>query len=299
MAVVSVKELFRKNVYEVAKPRQLTREFVVVLSDDSVFSPSSESDVFNTGLIPDIGHLHPTYGTVQTGIYKVRKITYTEGHDGSPYHVHVSVEYDIVLANELLSPDLRAATWEFVSAPGEVPALYYYDGSGNTTMRPLTNSAYDYFSGLVTQEATIVARVQKNFSSLPTDWIGSQNHVNNAVYLGCNAHTWKVNSVEVQQTAEQGSAPYWHATAELHFRQSGHNYQLPDVGFNFLSGGQKRRCMVFDFENGEWIPSPNPVGLNGSGAQTGGAPSILNRRVNPEINFQSLFGTPPTTPLGV
>jgi hypothetical protein len=89
---------------------------------------------------------------------------------------------------------------------------------------------------------------------------------------------------------------YWQATAELHYRQSGHNLQLPDIGWNFLGGGQKRRAMVFDFENSEWIASPNPVGLDGSGGLTLGVPAILNRRVNPEANFSSIFGTPPETP---
>jgi hypothetical protein len=50
--------------------------------------------------------------------------------------------------------------------------------------------------------------------------------------------------------------------------------------------------MVFDFENSEWIASPNPVGLDGSGGQTGGAPAILNRRVCPAGNLTSTFGTP-------
>jgi len=52
---------------------------------------------------------------------------------------------------------------------------------------------------------------------------------------------------------------------------------------------------VFDFQNSEWIPSPTPVGLDGNGGliMTGNA-AVLNRRVNPEANFQTLFGTPPS-----
>jgi len=84
---------------------------------------------------------------------------------------------------------------------------------------------------------------------------------------------------------------YFATTATLAFRQSGHNLLIPDVGFNFIAGGEKRRAMVFDFQNGEWIASPNPVGLNGSGGQTLGAPAILTRRVNPRADF-STFGTP-------
>lgn len=296
MSIVSNKELFRKAIYEVGKPRQLFREWACVLSDDALTSPISEPEVA-TALGIDLGSTHPTYTE-----YKIRKITLTEGHEGSPYHLHVAAEYGIVLANELVTPVNRVAVWKFDGTPGEVPALYYYDGDGNGSMKPLTNSAYDYFQGLVTQESLVKATITKNFASLPTSWIASQNFVNDSVYLGCPVHSWKVAQVTVTQEQEQfgtGVIAYWKAIAEIQYRQSGHNYQLPDVGFNFIGGGQKRRCMVFDFENAEWIPSPNPVGLNGSGAQTGGVPAILNRRVNPVADFATLFGSPPTTPLPV
>jgi hypothetical protein len=69
---------------------------------------------------------------------------------------------------------------------------------------------------------------------------------------------------------------------------------LPDVGWNFIAGGQKRRAMVFDFENSEWVPSPNPIGLDGSGGPSPtGYPEILIRPVNPEANLSSIFGSTP------
>lgn len=291
MGIVSIKELPRKNVYEVGRPRVLNREWVLVLSDDALSTPILESDI---APYIELGQPHPTY----TG-YKLRKVTYTEGYEGSPYHVHLLGEYGVIYAWELVTPADRVAVWEFDGDPGEVPAFYYYYGSGNATTYPLTNSAYDYFPGLATEESTVAIRVTKNFASLPGSWIAAQNFVNDDVYLGCPAHSVKVRKVSVSQTQEEfggGIVAYWKATAELHYRQSGHNLLLPDVGFNFLSGGSKYRCMVFDDKNTEWAPSPNPVGLNGSGAQTFGAPAILTRRVNPETDFQTLFGSPPTTP---
>jgi hypothetical protein len=51
--------------------------------------------------------------------------------------------------------------------------------------------------------------------------------------------------------------------------------------------------MVFDFENGEWVASANPVGLDGSGNQTFGLPALLQRRVNQVSDFTELFGEPP------
>lgn len=294
MSIVSTKELFRKGVFEVNKNNLLYREWVCVLSDDAIASPITDPDVA-TALGIDLGTRHPVYNA-----YRVRKVTITEGHGGSPYHVHVAAEYGIVLDNDLLAPTSRAAKWEFDSTPSEVPAFYYFSGSGNNTTLPLTNSAYDYFPGLVTQEAMVAIKVSKNFATLPLSWLAAQNFVNNATYMGCAPHTLTVQKVTVTQETEdlQGqNYAFWKATAEIQFRQSSHNLFLPDIGFNFLDNGQKRRCMVYDFQNETWIPSPNPVGLNGSGAQTGGTPAILNRRVKPETSFQALFGTPPTTPV--
>lgn len=296
MGVASVKELSRKAEYEIGQPRKLTREWVCVLTDDTLTgSPLYEPDI-GTAVGVGLGSIHPTYFDVP---YRVRKIKITEGFEGSPYHVHVSAEYGIITANELLHPTSRSAVWDFDSQPGEIPALTYYDG---TTLRPLTNSAYDYFPGLMTQESTVVAKVQQNFATFPNSWYAAQNCVNDATYLGCPAHSMKVQKITVTTVREEfggGIVSYWGATAELHYRQSGHNLQLPDIGWNFIESGQKRRAMVFDFENSEWMASPNPVGLNGSGGLTLGVPAILNRRVNPEANFSSLFGTPPSTPLPV
>lgn len=299
MAIVSSKELFRKSTFEIGKVYQLEREWVCVLSDNAISDPPTElSIVQHLGIAPGIAH--PTLPR-----YKIRKIAITEGHGDSPYHVHVRAEYGVVLLDELLSPELRAAQWDFDGTPGEVPAFYYYEGSGNGTLRPLTNSAYDYFQGLVTQESLIAAKVTRNYLRMtdgPNDWLLAQNCINNATYLGLPQHTWKVANVTVTPESEEFDGVlkrFWKCVAELHYRQSGHNYQLPDIGFNFLDGGQKQRCMVFDFQNDEWIPSPNPVGLNGSGAQTLGAPAILDRRLNPTANFTSLFGSGPTDPLPV
>jgi hypothetical protein len=293
MGVVSVKELARKGVFEVNQPRQLTREWVCVLSDDTLAGNPTAETAIGAAIPIDLKFQHPIY----TNNY-VRKITFTEGFEGSPYHVHVVAEYGRILLNDLLTPTSRATMWEFDSAPGQIPALFYYDG---TTKRPLTNSAYDYFEGLVAEESMVTAKATKNFASLPTSWIAAQNFVNSdGGYLGCDQYSLKVTKVTVKQEEEEFNGnlvAFWQATAELQYRQSGWPLQLPDVGFNYFDGGQKRRAMVFDFENSEWVATPNPVGLNGSGGQTFAAPAVLPRRINPATSFQALFGAPPTTPI--
>lgn len=295
MAVAGVRELPRTFEREIAQPALLVRRWVVTLSDDTLQNaPTGGQEILAQTTGGTWGAAHPDQYFAS---WLLRKARMEEGYEGNPYLVLVTGEYSIVRDEEILTPVDRPAQWSFEASKGEFPALFYYDGSGNGTKRPLTNSAYDYFPGLTTYEALIAANVRKNFATLPTSWIAANNHINSDSYLGCPAHSIKVDGVSVEYVYEEfagAMVKYWAAAVKLVYRQSKWNLQLPDIGWNFLGGGQKRRAMVFDFENGEWVASPNPVGLDGSGAQTGGAPAILDRRVDPEIAFQSLFGTPPT-----
>jgi len=85
---------------------------------------------------------------------------------------------------------------------------------------------------------------------------------------------------------------YWAAEWKLTYRQTGWVLKIPDVGWNFLVGGETRRCMVFDEKNAEWVASPTPMPLS-SGQQTAGRPDILDRRVNPARAFTDFFGSAP------
>lgn len=294
MAIVSTQELARTFEREVGRPAIVKRRFVCVLSDDTLTTtrPTEVEIVQATlGVSGGIfaGVAHPTLGG-----WKSRKIYINEGFESSPYHIEVVVEYGVVLANELLTPTSRAAVWNFEASSADYPALFYYDGS---TRYPLTNSAYDYFPGLMTQESIVRATVQKNFAAFPTSWYTANNHVNSDGYLGAPAGALRVGGIATNYVTEvfgTSEVSYWNSTATILYRESGHALQLPDVGFNFIGGGEKRRAMVFDFQNSEWVASPAPVGLNGNGAQTGGAPAILTRRVNPQTSFGSLFGAAPS-----
>jgi hypothetical protein len=300
--IVATKELARTFENEVGSAGGVAkRRWVCMLSDDTLINSNGPPDMA-TILTATAGTSWGAYHPVHT-LLRLRKVSVTERFEDNPYALEVTGEYGLVTADELLTPTARAARWSFESKPGQVPALFYYDG---TSQLPLTNSAYDYFPGLVTEESLVQIKVQKNFAAYPSLWLGLQNYVNNATYLGCPIDTVKVVGVDVQyETEEFGNAlvNYWAATATLAYRQSSHRLLVPDIGFNFLDGGQKRRAMVFDFQNAEWVASPNPVGLNNSGAQTGGAPAIRSApanetglRVNPRGDFATAFGTPPAPP---
>jgi hypothetical protein len=305
MAIVSVVELPRQFEQEIGQAAIARRQFVANLSDDNLgTSTTNERDMI--GIVSPTmlwGVAHPTFSSL-----KLRKVSVQENYEGDPYKALVVGEYGIVKDEELVYPVDRPSQWSAEAGSQEVPVLYYYSGTGNATRLPLTNSAYDYYQGLTAAEAVVRFRVVKNYGPpsgslnplnqyFPYTQLNAINHLNNGAYGGALIHTWKCAAVSVSVVYEDFGgvlAKYWATTSELLYRQTGWNLQLPDVGFNFLDGGQKRRAMVFDFENGEWVASPNPVGLNGSGAQTGGAPAILERRILPDANFTTIFGAVPS-----
>lgn len=294
--IVSTKELARTFENELRVGGVARRRWVCNLSDNTLTAggPPGIDTILAATCGGTWGVAHPVHTALG-----LRKLSVNERFEDDPYKLEVIGEYGLVNANDVLTPTAREAVWSFEAQPGEVPALRYYDGAGNSTTYPLTNSAYDYFPGLTTDESMVRVKIQKNFATLaagPLTWLANQNYVNSSTYLGCAAHTIKVAAVEVQYTLEefQGArVAFWAATASLVYRQSSHNLLLPDVGYNFIAGGQKRRAMVFDFQNSEWVAASNPVGLDGNGGQTLGAPAILTRRVSPEANLASVFGSPP------
>lgn len=294
--IVSTVELARTFENEIGSTGGVARRRWACNLSDNTLTAGGPPDI-NTIMTATAGTAWGAYHPVHT-LLRLRKVSVNERFEDDPYKLEVIGEYGLVTSQELLTPVDRAAVWSFESQPGEIPALAWYDA--NTSFppdKPLTNSAFDFFPGLTTEESMVRIKIQKNFSTYPNLWLGSQNHLNSGEFLGCGTDTVKIAAVEATYTTEEWNntlVSYYASTASLIYRQSSHNLLIPDVGFNFIDGGQKRRGMVFDFQNSEWVPSPNPIALNGSGMQNlTGTPAILTRRVNPRTNFTTLFGSPP------
>jgi len=288
--VVLTTELAREYDIDRVGDRVAKRSWVCTLSDDTLTAAAVETvatQVTAAAGLSTWGQSHPEYPSLG-----LRKYTLTERFGDSPYHIQIVAEYGLLTANDLLTPTAQAAQWSFEAAQGQVPALFWYEGSGNGTMRPLTNSANDYFEGLVTEETMTKATMKKNYANFPTSLVSNTNSINNAQWFGGPTHTWKITGVNAEYTVgffNWTVISYWATSAQIMYRQTGWKLQLPDVGWNFIAGGEKRRAMVFDFKNSEWVASPNPVALYQGDINVTGRPDILPRRVNPETDFSSLF----------
>jgi hypothetical protein len=286
MAVLAFYELARSGEFRFGESPGLERRFVCTL--DNPGATTFGQCALAIGV--DIGSFHPEYTAVPCTSAEV-----IEGYEGSRYHVEVVYRYEInddILEN--INPLQRPDKWTFETQGVAVPALTYFDG---TTQKPLTNSAFDYFEGLTVDEAQTKVVIEANRQNFPSAIATTlTNTVNSGTFLGAGPDFWKCQGITGELRRDLVGTQivkYWKITSTLMYRQTTWNLQIPDVGFNFIGGGQKRRVMTFDFENSEWIPSPVPMGLDGSGAQTFGAPAILNRRVYRQANFSAFFGSPP------
>jgi hypothetical protein len=218
------------------------------------------------------------------------------------FHVELSYSYSVPAigtADSDPNPLARADIWSFSTGGAAIPALSYYHGSGNDDLRPLVNSAYDFFEGAMTEESEMRATISGNRAEFPVAVaVSVTNCVNSDAFLGAAQYQWKCAGISGQQQVEivnGAEVKYWAVSVELAFRQSGWELILPDVGFNYIEGNQRKRAYVIDSESGERLASSNPVALNENGSlkAQGSAPDIIYRRVHPEIEFAPLFGTPP------
>jgi hypothetical protein len=289
MAILSWRELPRTVNRRFGERFVAERRFVFTL-DDSGATGDEAAIAANV----TFGTQHPEF------FIRCTELTYEDSYDNSRYHALLIAEYGGEIQtdpDQFIAPTARPAKWSFLTQGTTVPALFYYDQPGNNSTKPLTNSAFDYFQGLTTDEAQCKIIIQENRPTFPFPLaIGLTNTINADTWIGAAPGTWKCQGVNGELKFEVFGEllhRYWSITIELLYRQTGWPLQLPDVGFNFIQNNQKRRAVVFDFENAEWVASPNPVGLNGNGGLTLGAPAILQRRVHREVTFGSFFANPP------
>ena len=289
MAVLTWRELPRNVTHLIGSSPDFERRFVATLDDPDT----------NAGaVVQTIGcthySAHPEYAFA-----RCYEVTVNEAYEDNRYWHEVVAKYKIPEDDERdadLLPWLRPDVWKFQTQGVAVPALTYYDGS---TQKPLTNSAGDFFEGLTVDEAQQKITITANRLQFPSDLAAAvTNCVNDGSYLGFAIDCVKVQGIGGEMAVEQVNnqeVRYWKVTSELLCRQTGWNLLLPDVGFNYIDSGIKKRADVKG-PDGEQVASANPIALNGSGGKQAGSslPAILTRRIYNRITMSTFFGTPPS-----
>jgi hypothetical protein len=214
------------------------------------------------------------------------------------YEVPKQANYD---PNPLARPDI----WKWTTGGVQIPCLTYYDN--NDVVKALVNTAGDFFEGLTEEEPTLTAHISGNRATYDYN-LASTIHgaLNNAPYLGWPKWAWRVDGIRGEPTVEvvnEQEIRYYKVEVEITAKASTWVLQLPNVGWNYVTSGQRRRVFVwYDPGPGEaiqMVPASNPQPLDSSGnivtALPGESnpPMLLSRRTKRQINFVQYFGVPP------
>jgi ribosomal protein S6E (S10) len=291
MSVLSWRELPRINRQRIGESVDYERRFVLTLND-----PDTASAVMVSEVGVEFMSAHPEFAAA-----KCYDVQVNEAFEGNRYHAELIARYEVPSTAQQsaldLLPWLRPDEWTFQTQGVAVPALTYIDDSND--VQPLTNSAGDFFEGLTVDEAQQKIIIKSNREEFPSALAAAvTNCINDDTYLGFGKGCVKVQGISAEQKTEivgGVEARYWRITSELLARQTGWNLLIPDVGFNYIEGGERKRATVKGPDS-EDLPSSNPVALDGSGGlqDEGDPPEILERRVYKEIDLSVFFGTPPT-----
>lgn len=289
MAVVGFRETPSRSLQQrIGEGPNAERRFVATLD-----SPDTSHQAVINDIGIAIGDAHPEYGFLQ-----VTDASLSE-NAGSPYHVEVTFRYEVLQADFEPNPLLRPDVWSFSIGGATIPAIAYY--SDADTVEPLVNAAGEIIESATTEEAEIRATIVGNRASFPLGVAAYvSNTLNNSAYLGGRAYTWKCAGIGGQQQSEMVNGQrvqYYQITSELVYRASGWPLILPDIGFNYLDGGElKRAWVVFKDDEGteQRVPAANAVALaeNGAMLPPGNPPRLLSRRVHRAVAFSTYFGTP-------
>lgn len=287
MAVISSREVIPRTAsHKFGESPTAERKFIVTVDEPTATQTLVNAvGIFHADSHPEFPYL----------LCLNLQVTETDRH-----HAEITYSYELPKQEDLdPNPLARPDVWSFSTGGAQVPALVYYDGNGNGSKKPLQNTAKEFFEGLTTFEAEVRASIAGNRSAFPLASAAAvTNSVNDASYLGGAKHTWLCTGISGQQATEvvnDVELRYWQITVELVYRASGHNLLLPNVGWNYLEGGEKKRAWVKDPESGEKVASGSPRALTSSGNLKADdqEPDILTRRIYPEANFSTYFGTPP------
>jgi hypothetical protein len=269
---------------------KLQRQWVVEVDD-----PTTTHDMISKG--PGVSFLsqHPD------AAYSLAMDCKVDNYNGSKWHYLVTWNYEVAKqANTEQSPLSRPDVWKFSTSGMSIPALWYYDSSN--TRRALVNSAGDFFEGATTDLSMLTAHISGNRQIFDyARATGATNILNDAQYLGGAAYCWKCDGISGEPAVEivnDFEVRFYKVEVTLSYRPDGWPLLLPNVGYNFISGGQKKRAYVIDSATGDQVAASNPQPLNSDGSlQTSygesNPPIIITRRVHAAGNFTELFGIPP------
>lgn len=287
MAVLSSREVL---------PRTFTHRFGEAPLAERTFSVTVDAPTPTQTIIDAVGILfdaqHPEYPYLRMLDASLNEI--------DRQHVEIVYKYELPKKDFTTNPLMRPDVWTFSTSGASVPFLFYYEGSGNDDVRPLVNSAGDFIEGLTVLAPEVQATISANRAQFPLAIAANiTNALNQDAYLGGQPYSWQCSGISGQQATEivdDQRVDYWQITTTLTYRQQGFIEKIPNVGWNYIEAGKKRRVWLWDDQGNERVDAGSPQPLDGNGGLLypggEGRPQQLQRRPYPAVNFANYFGTP-------
>ena len=283
LAVVSASRRF-------GEPPKFQRQFVV-----EVDTPAETQTAISNATPVTLLQAHPEAS------YCLAFNVSVNNYNNSRWHYLVTWDYELPKqASPHENPLDRPDIWKFTTSGISVPALYYYDAGEN--LRTLVNTAGDFWEGAQTDVSCLKAHISANRATYDFSIsLAVTNALNNNTYLGFPAYTWKCDGISAQPAVEvvdESEVRYWQIEVELTMRPDGHPLILPNVGWNYVRAGQRRRVWVWNETGDEKIPASNPQPLDANGDLVSVSPGeanppiLVTRRVHHAVNFSTYFGAP-------
>lgn len=295
MAVVSAEELPRGQAQRrFGEPPVFERRWLVRVDDPT----TPETIVVNSA---PVAFLDPHPEASYCKAWHVSR----DYHDGNRWAHVVTWRYEVPKqANYEPNPLARPDIWKWSTGGVQIPALTYYDN--NDALKALVNTAGDFFEGLTEEEPTLTAHISGNRPTYDYNLAASvHGALNDAPYLGWPKWAWRVDGIRGEPAVEvvnEEEVRYYKVEAEITAKASTWVLQLPNVGWNYVESGERKRVWVwYDPGSGglrEKVPASNPQPLDSNGNLVSvspgesNPPSLLSRRTKKQINFAQYFGFP-------
>ena len=288
MAVLSLREVLpRVSSHRFGENPSATMKFVCTLD-----GPTSHLDIISA-----IGY---SFGSP----YPDGLLVCLEVNISEPDYFHAEVEYNFGIPDRddqgfVENPLERPDVWSYTASTSTIPAETYYEGTGNTQIKPLTNTAGEQLFGVTTQTGELKVQITGNRATfdaaLATSVVGC---VNSDAYLGANPYTWQCNGISGKRASETvGDVVvwYWEVSVSLTYRARGWQAYLLNVGMNVRDSSGRLAPATVTSESGAKVRASMPVALAPNGQQypdPSPEPDVLVRRLHPAVAFVPLFGVP-------
>lgn len=265
MAILGIREVIPRT-YEHRLGGSPTASRVFVATTDV---PTASSDIIGAIGI-EHGSKHPDHSLLECDGFSL--------NEQDRHHVEITYTYSLPAANKPDDPKqppwLQPDTWTFsVGTVNDSTWQYYPTSENNVLLRPLQNTAGDYFDPVEMLRPETKITISGARLELYTARLRFLcGVINSQPWLGFPRRTVLCTGMSASPAVlewEDQIKYYWQIQTEFLVRRMTWDVELPNVGFNVKNAlGKLERAYTYIHVDGsekERVPTPNPIALDAFG----------------------------------